>query len=175
MSKDGVIKGIKMITIFLAKAIQDGRTIERAGLYTDIWVEKIKKYFDESENGVHIFDLKDVSTQIYEDEKGLSYKIYDGEWRGWDELYKSEKKYFFPLIEKSDIIIAAEAWNHPRRGKFTAKVIVEIEYALELGKKVFKIDINDWTFKEITKQDLLNIKKEKQDEITFIKFLERCL
>jgi hypothetical protein len=163
-----------MNKIFFAKAIQDG-----LGNYIRIWMENITKNFDPCE----IIDLSEVYKQINEDEKEISllssskreYKIYEGEWRSWEDLYFYEKKYFFPLIDSCDIMVSAEAWNHPRRGKYTAKVIVEMEYGLAIGKKVFGINIEDWTFKEITKEDLLKIKNEKENEIVFLDFLRRSL
>lgn len=167
-----------MSLIFFAMAIQD----EKRG-YVDIWTKKIIDNFGSHDKfGCGIIDISEVEKQIVEDEKGISlrfpgrvYKIYGGEWRSWDDLYFYEKKYFFPLIEKSDFVVAAEAWNHPRRGKYTAKVIVEIEYALSNGKKVFGINIENWVFKEITKEDFVKIKKEKEDEIIFVDFLRRSL
>jgi hypothetical protein len=163
MSEDG--KENKEKTIFFAKAIQDGSK------FGTLWTEKVIDNFSDSS----IIDISEVEKQIKEDEKNLSYKIYGSEWRSWEDLYESEKKYFFRLIDECDFVVSAEAWNHPRRGKYTAKVIVEMEYALSIGKKVLGINIEDWKFKEITKEDLVKIRKEKEDEITFLKFLLRSL
>lgn len=150
-------------TIFFAMAIQDG------GKFGEKWKEKIIDNFGPCE----VIDLNAVYKQILYDDNGVPF--YGGEWRGWEFLYQYEKKYFFPLIDECDFVVSAEAWNHARRGKYTAKVIVEMEYALLKEKKVFGINIEDWTFKEITKENIIDIKKEKENEITFLKFLERSL
>lgn len=160
------MESMKKESIFLAKAFQDSD----GGNYIKTWKEKIEETFPDNS----IIDVSKVEKKIIEDEKRDDYK-YGEEWKNWEILYQYEKKYFFPLILKSDIVIGAEAWNHPRRGKYTAKAIVEMEYALEIGKKVFGINISDWVMREITKEDLLTIKKEKEDEITFLKFLLRSL
>jgi hypothetical protein len=152
-------------TIFFAKAVQDG------GNYTKVWIEKIINNFPD----YSIVNVSEVEKQIIEDEKILSFKIFGGEWIDWENLYFFEKKYYFPLIDSCDIVIATEAWNHPRRGKYTTKVIVEMEYGLGIGKKVFGINIENWVIREITKDDLIKIRKEKEDEITFLKFLLRSL
>lgn len=159
---------MKAKTIFFSRALQE------SGKYTDVWTKKIEDNYSDSS----IIDLTDVYKQLWADiadTKGLGFPILGGGWKGWEELYNSEKKYFFPLIDKSDFVVAAEAFSHPRRGKYTVNVIAEMEYALLNGKKVFGINIENWTFKEITKEDLIKIKKEKDDEIAFLGFLWRSL
>jgi hypothetical protein len=156
-------------SIFLAKAIQDAD----GGNYIRTWKEKIVETF----SSCSIIDLSEIEKQIVEDGNSVvegNYK-YGKEWRSWEDLYKLERKYFFSIIDDCDIVIVAESWNHPRRGKYTAKTIIEMEYALSKGKKVFGINIEDWKFKEITKEDLVKIKKEKDDEIIFVNFLRRSL
>ena len=163
-----------MSTIFFAKSIQDHDT----GNYIRKWKEKIAEAFPNSS----IIDVSEVEKQIVEDGRmvgtveyvGGSYK-YGKEWISWEDLYGLERKYYFPIIDRCDFVIAAEAWNHPRRGKYTTKVIVEMEYALLKGKKVFGINISDWAIKEITGDDLIKIRKEKEDEIVFLDFLRRSL
>jgi hypothetical protein len=157
-------------TIFFAKSIQDNDR----GNYIRTWKEKIMDTFPNSS----IMDVSEVEKRIIEDGRNVgnvdSYK-YGGEWRSWEDLYELEKKYYFPLIDKCDFVVAAEAWDHPRRGKYVCKTIVDMEYALGIGKKVFGINIEDWAIKEIVSNDLIKIKKEKEDEITFLKFLLRSL
>jgi len=63
-----------------------------------------------------------------------------------------ERKFFFPLIDDCDCVIAAPAWNHHRRGMFTDGVIIEIKYALSIGKKVFGVVNGE--MKQITMEDL---------------------
>lgn len=150
-------------TIFFAMAIQDG------GKFGEKWKEKIIDTFSDS----NIIDLSGVYKQILHDDNGVPF--YGGEWRGWEVLYQYEKKYFFPLIDQCDFVVAAEAWNHARRGKYTAKVIVEMGYALGVGKKVFGINIENWEIREIIKEEFNKIKKEKENEITFLKFLLKSL
>jgi hypothetical protein len=154
-----------MSKIFLAKAVQD----DVRGNYLIMWKEKIKDTFSNS----NIVDLIEVEKQIVKDDNGMPF--YGVEWRGWKVLYQYEKKYFFPIIDDCDFLIAAESWSHPRRGKYTARVIIEMEYALEIGKKVFGISISDWEIKKITKEDLIKIRQEKEDEIVFLDFLRRNL
>jgi hypothetical protein len=166
MLKGGIDYMSKEKAIFFSRAFQEG------GKYTDVWTKKIEENF----SGSGIIDLSGVYKQLWEDKKGDAKGIpYFEGWISWEELYNSEKRYFFSLIDICDFVVSSEAWNHPRRGKYTANVIVEMEYALEIGKKVFGINIEDWRFKEITKEDLIKIKKEKDDEITFLLFLLRSL
>lgn len=56
---------------------------------------------------------------------------------GFDFL---EKKYYFPWIEKADIVYVAKAFNHKRmRGFYTLGVKKEKEYAEKIGKTVREI------------------------------------
>lgn len=190
---------VDRVLIFFAKAIQDIYWRDRRG-YVNVWIDKIKDHFNQFYNynswriiDIDIIDIgedSDVWKRIREDDNTMSTMstiptsihdhnndniIYGGRWRDWNYLYEAEKKYFFPLIDSCDILVAAEAWNHPRRGKYTAKVIVDMEYAIKIGKPVYGINIDKWTIKELKKEDIETIRREKEDEIEFVKFLERNL
>lgn len=125
--------------VFFARAMQDYGTD-----YEQTWVENINEAFEQCK----IVDFEEVKKRISNVDK---YKIYG------KELYEFELKYFFPLIDQSDYVVAAPAWNHIRKGKYTAGVIIEIEYAISVGKKVFGL-VNG-TMKQITTEDIVKIKE----------------
>lgn len=129
--------------VFFARAMQDYGTE-----YEQTWIENID---------ANIISFNEVNELISKENK---YKVYG------KDLYEVERKYFFPLIDKSDYVVAAPAWNHTRKGQFTKGVIIEIEYALSIGKKVFGI-VNG-IMKIITEEDIRKIKgDEKDDDIMF--------
>lgn len=115
--------------VYFARSMKDYGTA-----YEKQWIDNI------SDN---VIDISEAIKQIRKEDK---YKVYG------EDLYTVELKYFFPLIDKCDYVVAAPAWNHLRRGKFTAGVVIEIQYALSIGKKVFGI-VNG-TMKQITEDDI---------------------
>lgn len=130
----------KLNVVFFARAMQDYGTG-----YEKVWMDNINEAFSPCE----IVDFDEVKKRISRADRN---KIYG------KELYEFELKYFFPWIDKCDYIVAAPAWNHVRKGKYTAGVIIEIEYALGIGKKVFGIVGTE--MKRITAEDLKEIKGE---------------
>lgn len=119
----------KLNVVFFARAMQDYGTD-----YEQTWIENIEA------DSCSIIDFSKVNELINNDDK---YKVYG------KDLYEVERKYFFPLIDQCNYVVAAPAM---RRGQFTAGVIIEIEYALSIGKKVF--GIVDGIMKQITIEDL---------------------
>jgi len=77
-------------------------------------------------------------------------------------LFEWEKDFLFPLIRDSDIVFAIPSENvkyGKYKGKFGAGVILEIAYALMIGKKVMGL-ING-CIRYITLEDLDGYKKNK--------------
>ena len=55
-----------------------------------------------------------------------------------------ENKYYFPWIDKSDLVIVAKCWNdRSYRGRYTPGVLAEIEYAKKKGKKILEFGDED--------------------------------
>lgn len=52
------------------------------------------------------------------------------------EFMSIMEKYYFPEIEKCDILIA---FKYSKTGKYTSGVIKEIEYAKSIGKEVIEL------------------------------------
>jgi hypothetical protein len=80
------------------------------------WLDNISKCYP----GVEIINSRDVSDTINNDDRkhGLKYV---------------EEKYFFPIIDNCDMVIATSSWI---RKKFTIGVVVEMKYAMSKNKKI---------------------------------------
>lgn len=87
-----------------------------------LWLDNIKECYP----GCEIISANIINNNINDDdrEKGLKYV---------------EEKYFFPIIDKSNIVIAASSWKMKR---FTVGVVIEMKYAMLMGK-IVKIIEND--------------------------------
>jgi hypothetical protein len=101
--------------------------------YEQFCIDKIKKWCDNNHiYPYHIFNPKDV--YISEVIHKKSFKRY-GEFKHYE--YKILKKYFYPLIDESDIVIVAK-----KNGKndYSSGVKKEIEYAESINKQVICIE-----------------------------------
>ncbi len=74
----------------------------------------------------------------------------------WEwSIWKEEERFFFPLIDSCDILVAAPIWgggNRKNTGKFSLLVDLEIKYALNKGKRVIGLINNE--MRDIKKEDL---------------------
>lgn len=97
--------------IFFAHSMHDYGTEKEK-----LWLENIRKYHHNAD----IISSNVISDQIDNNDriKGLKYV---------------EEKYFFPIIDESDIVIAAPSWEMKR---FTIGVVIEMKYAISKNKKI---------------------------------------
>lgn len=103
--------------IFFAHSMRDYGTDKEM-----LWLDNVSKFYP----GAEIINSRDISNIINDNDRmrGLKYV---------------EKKYFFPIIDNCDMIIAAPSWVMKR---FTIGVVVEMKYAVSKSKKI-KIIEND--------------------------------
>jgi len=142
-----------MSSIFFARSKPDLRT-----LYESSWIDNIKEAWPNGE----IIPFPEIDHEDLEIERKLG-------------ILYIERKYFFPLIDDCDIMVCAPAWNkvtREKRGKYTLGVRLEIEYGLELGKKVIGIingvygELKIMTLGDIKMEDINRKKFEKKfDEV----------
>ncbi len=86
------------------------------------WLVFLNKYYPEAE----IINSRDISDTINDEDRKCGLKYV-------------EEKYFFPIIDDCDLVIATSSWGMKR---FTIGVIIEMKYAIAKNKKV-KIIEND--------------------------------
>jgi len=103
--------------IFFAHSIIDYGTDKELS-----WLVYLNKCYPNAE----IINSRDISDTI------------NGEDRKYGLKYM-EEKYFFPIIDNCDMVIATSSWNMKR---FTIGVVIEMKYAITKNKKV-KIIEND--------------------------------
>lgn len=103
--------------IFFAHSMSD---------YDTPYEEQLLTYINKNFYECEIINPRDINNDInIEDrKKGLRY---------------NEEKHFFPIIDSSDIVIAAPRCNNEKGWQFTIGVVIEIEYALSKNKKVIGI------------------------------------
>lgn len=89
--------------------------------YEKLCIDKIKNDYPDSV----IINPADISKNIDAEQDG--------------DFWSIEKNYFFPEIDKSDIVVIVKCWNDRSwRGRYTPGVIAEIKYARDLGKKILE-------------------------------------
>lgn len=86
------------------------------------WLVYLNKFYP----GAEIINSRDISDTINDGDRKCGLKYV-------------EEKYFFPLIDNCDLVIAASSWGLKR---FTIGVVIEMKYAIMKNKKV-KIIEND--------------------------------
>lgn len=101
-----------------------------------------------------ILSASEINKRITEEDKKKGFRFI-------------EENYFFKEIDNSDIVIGT---YNARSRQFTIGVIVEMEYALMQGKRVYELDLygleggdNDSDFEEFANG--FNIKKENLIEL----------
>lgn len=107
-----------MTKIFFSRSYVDYNT-----KYEEQCINKIKRSFQ----NCSVINFKEIKT-----------KIYNGKL-----LLELEKKYFFPLIESSDIVITAKTKNSKYQklnNRYSKGVLLEIEYAKKINKQVTDIE-----------------------------------
>lgn len=110
------IKEIEM-KIFFAHSVYDyGSDIEMS------WLNHLNKFYPDAE----IINSRDISNRIDDQDRKYGLKYI-------------EEKYFFPIIDDCDLVIATSSFIMKR---FTIGVIIEMKYAIAKNKKV-KIIEND--------------------------------
>lgn len=97
--------------IFFAHSVYDYGTDKEA-----LWLDNIKGYCPNAE----IINSRDISDIINHDDRKYGLKYV-------------EEKYFFPIIDNCDMVIATSSWNMKR---FTIGVVVEMKYAISKNKKI---------------------------------------
>lgn len=97
--------------IFFAHSMRDYGTDKEI-----IWLDNISKYYP----GAEIINSRDISDTINNDDRKYGLKYV-------------EEKYFFPIIDSCDILIATSSWVMKR---FTIGVVVEMKYAKSKNKKI---------------------------------------
>lgn len=97
--------------IFFLHAKSDYKTKQEK-----LWLDNIRKYYPEAD----IINSSDINDKIDNNDRSKGMKHI-------------EEKYFFPMIDISDIIIVAPSWKSKR---FTKGVVVEMKYADSKGKKI---------------------------------------
>lgn len=122
--------------IFFLHSRQDYKTEQEK-----LWLDNIRKHYPDA----LIINSSDVNDKIEDSDKikGMKY---------------IEEKYFFPIIDVSDIMIVTPRNESGRIGserigsrRFTVGVVVEMKYAWLKGKK---IKIIEGEIKEIDKRDI---------------------
>lgn len=94
--------------------------------YERLCIEKIKSDYP----GCIIINPWDIIKSLSKDDKGELKKL---------NFWMVEQKYFYPEIDKCDMVIVARCWNHRRwRGRYTPGVIAEMKYAQKIGKKILE-------------------------------------
>ncbi len=115
------------IFIFFAHCISDyGSEYER------LCIEKIKSDYPDS----IIINPADIIKGLSEEDKNNLKKNLK---KNSANFWVIEQKYFYPEIDRSNIMIVARCWNDRSwRGRYTPGVIAEIKYAKKMGKKILE-------------------------------------
>ncbi len=97
--------------IFFAHSMRDYNTDKELS-----WLDYINGCYPNAE----IINSRDISNTINSNDRkyGLKYM---------------EEKYFFPIIDNCDMVIATSSWTTK---KFTIGVVVEMKYAMSKNKKI---------------------------------------